>query len=129
MLVDSSLFFGGLAIAAGVAGVIALFAPCCILVTLPAYFVTSFQNSRVLVAMTFLFAAGMATIILPIAMGAATGLRLITEEHTAIYVAVGLLMLMLGAYVLLRGRLHLPMPGQRAGGRAGPLRRSNAALR
>ena len=34
----------------------------------------------------------------------------------AIYVADGLLVLMLGAYVLLRGRLHLPMPRQRAGG-------------
>lgn len=118
---DSSLFFGGSAIAAVVAGVIALFAPCCISVMLPAYFATSFQNRRTLVAMTFLFGAGVATVILPISMGAAAIRQLLTEEHTAIYVMGGLLMLGLAAYVLLGGRLHLPMPGQRAGGRAGPL--------
>jgi len=35
---DSSIFLGGSAVAAFVAGVIALFAPCCISVMLPAYF-------------------------------------------------------------------------------------------
>lgn len=118
---DSGLFFGGSVIAAVVAGMIALFAPCCISVMLPAYFATSFQNRRTLVAMTFLFGTGVATVILPIAMGAAAIRQLITEEHTAIYMTGGLLMLGLAAYVLLGGRLHLPMPGQRAGRRAGPL--------
>lgn len=118
---DSSIFFGGSIIAATVAGMIALFAPCCISVMLPAYFAGSFQNRRLLVAMTFLFAAGVATVILPIAMGAALVRRLIIEEHTAIYVTGGILMLVLAVYVLLGGRLHLPMPGRRAGGGTGPL--------
>ena len=118
---DSSIFFGGSVIAAGVAGVIALFAPCCISVMLPAYFATSFQNRRVLVAMTFVFAAGVATVILPIAMGAAAVRQLITEEHTTIYVAGGFIMLGIASYVLLGGQLHLPMPGQRAGRHTGPL--------
>ena len=60
---SSSIFFGGSVLAAMVAGMIALFAPCCISVMLPAYFASSFPNRRVLVAMTFLFAAGIATII------------------------------------------------------------------
>lgn len=118
---DSSIFFGGSVIAAVVAGVIALFAPCCISVMLPAYFASSFQNRRVLVAMTFLFAAGIATVILPLAMGASVIRRLITDQHTVIYVVGGLLMLGLAAYVLLGGRIHLPMPGRRAGGKTGPL--------
>src|SRR5713226_2729594 len=59
----SSIFFGGSVVAAVVAGMIALFAPCCISVMLPAYFASSFQNRRVLVAMTFVFAAGIATVI------------------------------------------------------------------
>ncbi|MDP9352125.1 MAG: cytochrome c biogenesis CcdA family protein [Chloroflexota bacterium] len=117
---DTSIFFGGSVVAAAVAGSIALFAPCCISVMLPAYFAGSFQNRRLLVAMTFLFAAGVATVILPIAMGAAVLRRLLTTEHTAIYVAGGLLMLALAAYTLLGGQIHLPMPGRRAGGRAGP---------
>jgi cytochrome c-type biogenesis protein len=118
---DSSIFFGGSVVAATVAGVIALFAPCCISVMLPAYFASSFQNRRVLVAMTFLFAAGVATVILPLAMGASVLRQLFTEQHTVIYVVGGLLMLALAAYTLLGGELHLPMPGRRAGGKSGPL--------
>lgn len=118
---DSSIFFGGSVLAATVAGVIALFAPCCISVMLPAYFASSFQNRRVLVAMTFLFAAGIATVILPLAMGASVLRRLITDQHTVVYVVGGLLMVGLAAYVLLGGRIHLPMPGRRAGGKTGPL--------
>ena len=46
----SGVFFGGSLVAATVAGMIALFAPCCISVMLPAYFASSFQNRRRLVA-------------------------------------------------------------------------------
>jgi cytochrome c-type biogenesis protein len=118
---DSSVFFGGSVIAATVAGVIALFAPCCISVMLPAYFANSFQNRRALVAMTFLFAMGVATVILPLAMGASALRQLLTEQHTIVYVAGGLFMLALGAYTLGGGQLHLPMPGRRAGGKRGPM--------
>lgn len=117
----SSIFFGGAVVAAVVAGMIALFAPCCISVMLPAYFAGSFQNRRLLVAMTSLFAAGVATVILPLAMGAAVLRQLIVGGHTPIYVGGGVLMLALALYLLLGGQLHLPMPGRRAGGRTGPL--------
>ena len=118
---SSSIFFGGSVLAAIIAGAIALFAPCCISVMLPAYFASSFQNRRLLVAMTFLFAAGIATVILPIAMGASALQQLLTTQHTAIYVTGGLLMLALATYVLLGGEIHLPMPGRRAGGNTGML--------
>ncbi len=118
---SSSIFFGGSVLAAVIAGAIALFAPCCISVMLPAYFASSFQNRRLLVAMTFLFAAGIATVILPIAMGASLLRQLLTSQHTAIYVTGGILMLGLAIYVLLGGQIHLPMPGRRAGGKAGVL--------
>src|SRR5437016_11990793 len=81
---SSSIFFGGSLLAAIIAGAIALFAPCCISVMLPAYFASSFQNRRLLVAMTFLFAAGIATVILPIAMGTSVLRQLLrSEEHTS----------------------------------------------
>ncbi len=118
---SSSIFFGGSVLAAIIAGAIALFAPCCISVMLPAYFASSFQNRRLLVAMTFLFAAGIATVILPIAMGASVLRQLLTTQHTAIYVTGGALMLALAIYVLLGGQIHLPMPGRRAGGKTGML--------
>ena len=50
------ILFGGAVLASFLAGTVALFAPCCISVMLPAYFSSAFQNRRVLVAMTFLFA-------------------------------------------------------------------------
>lgn len=118
---DSSIFFGGSAIAAFMAGVIALFAPCCISVMLPAYFANSFRNRGVLVAMTFLFAAGIATVILPLAMGASLLRHLFVAQHTLVYVVAGLLMLALAIYTLAGGQLHLPMPGRRAGNRTGAL--------
>ena len=116
---SSSIFFGGSVLAAVVAGMIALFAPCCISVMLPAYFASSFPNRRLLVAMTFLFAAGIATVILPIAMGALALRQLLTTQHSIIYVTGGMLMLGLAIYVLLGGQIHLPMPGRRANGKAG----------
>jgi cytochrome c-type biogenesis protein len=118
---NSSIFFGGSVLAALIAGAIALFAPCCISVMLPAYFASSFQNRRLLVAMTFLFAAGIATVVLPIALGASVLRQLLTTQHTALYVTGGVLMLGLAFYVLLGGQLHLPMPGRRAGGKTGLL--------
>jgi cytochrome c biogenesis protein CcdA len=115
-----SIFFGGSVIAAVVAGAIALFAPCCISAMLPAYFASSFQNHRRLVAMSFVFAGGIATVILPIALGATAVRRLIFGGHTVVYVLGGGLMLGLGAFIFLGGKIHLPMPGRRAGTRRGP---------
>jgi cytochrome c biogenesis protein CcdA len=116
---ESSIFFGGSVIAAVVAGVLALFAPCCISFMLPAYFASSFQNRLRLVAMTFLFAAGVATIILPIALGASLLRQVFAAQHTAIYVAGGVLLLGLAIYLLFGGQVHLPMPGRSTGGKAG----------
>lgn len=118
---DSGLYFGGSVAAAVVAGSIALFAPCCISVMLPAYFASSFQNRRVLVAMTFVFALGVATVILPVALGAQALRRLLLAEHATIYAIGGLLMLGLAVYTLLGGEIHLPMPGRRTDGRRGPV--------
>jgi cytochrome c-type biogenesis protein len=117
---DTSIFFGGSVIAAMIAGSVALFAPCCISVMLPSYFASAFQNRRRLVAMTFLFAAGVATVVMPIALGAAFLQRVLLEEHRVIYTIVAVALLALAAFTLAGGKLHLPMPGRRVGGKAGP---------
>jgi len=117
---DTSLFFGGSVVAAVVAGVLALFAPCCISVMLPAYFATSFQNHGLRIAMTFLYAAGVATVILPLAMGAAALRQLINAGHTPIYVTGGLFMIGLAIYIAMGGQLHLPSPTRAASTRTGP---------
>lgn len=118
---DGSIFWGGSVIAAVLAGTIALFAPCCISVMLPAYFASSFHNRGVMVAMTFLFASGIATVVLPIAMGATLIRGLITTQHATIYIVGGLLMFGFAAFLLAGGQLHLPAPGRGPTGKAGPL--------
>ena len=133
--VGVGVFYGGSVLAAVVAGAVALFAPCCISVLLPAYFASSFHHRRLLVAMTFLFGAGVATVVLPIALGAAVVQRLMASAHTPIYLAGGALLLGLGGYTLAGGEWRLPLPGPgrpamasgqarsgtRSGSRTGPL--------
>ena len=104
-----------------IAGTVALFAPCCISVMLPSFLAGSTYNRRALVATAFLFAGGVASVIVPIALGAVTLRRVIVSGHTPIYTTAGLLLLALALYTLLGGRLRLPMPGRRATGRTGPL--------
>ena len=111
----------GTSIAAAVlGGAVALFAPCCISVMLPAYFATSFRQRRALVAMTFIFAAGVAAVILPIAFGASAVTRLIIDYHTPVFVVVGALMLVMGSAMILGWKPSLPMPGMRARPDRGP---------
>lgn len=118
---DSSVLLGGSIVAAVVAGAIALLAPCCFSVMLPAYFAGSVQNRRALVGVTLVYAGGVATIILPLALGAAALRRLLIEEHAFVYIGGGLLMLALAAYILLGGELKLPMPSRRPGAQTGPV--------
>ena len=117
----TSVLFGGTVLASFIAGMVALFAPCCISVMLPAYFASSFERRRALVAMTFVFAAGVALVIMPIALGAAAIGAAINEHHLPIYLAGGALMLALGVFMIAGGKLRLPMPGFRARKRQGPL--------
>jgi len=57
-------------IAAFVAGVAALFAPCCITVLLPSYLGSIFREKYKIFFMTFIFFLGIATVFLPIGLGA-----------------------------------------------------------
>src|SRR5579859_5502605 len=111
---NSSIFFGGSVLAAIIAGAIALFAPCCISVMLPAYFASSFASRRALIAMTFVFAAGISLVILPVALGAAALGAFTAAHHFVVYLAGGMLMVALGVYMIAGGKLKLPMPGMRA---------------
>ncbi|MEP6973783.1 MAG: cytochrome c biogenesis CcdA family protein [Actinomycetota bacterium] len=112
---DTSVFLGGSLVAAFVGGLIALFAPCCISVMLPAYLATSFQNRRVLVAMSLVFAAGVATVILPLALGAQVLRRLFVGGHEVVYAIGALLMIGMGMFALLGGQFHIPTPSRRGG--------------
>ena len=116
----TTVLFGGAVLASFLSGMVALFAPCCISVMLPSYFASTFATKRALVAMTFIFAGGIALVILPIALGAAAVGSFTSAQHMWIYLAGGTLMLALGFYMLVGGKLALPMPGMRARQGRGP---------
>ena len=102
------------------AGVVALFAPCCISVMLPAYFANSFRRRRQLVAMTGVFALGIATVILPIAFGASGISRLILGHHTVVFMTGAVMMLVLGIATLTGRHIPFPSVGASARRREGP---------
>lgn len=103
------LFLGGSLLAAFVAGSVALFAPCCIVVMFPSFLAASVRNHRWrLVPLAFVFAAGVATVMLPVTLG----LSLLTESllryHTVVYAVGALLLLGLAVLSLVDGTWSLP---------------------
>ena len=103
-----------------VGGVLALFAPCCITVLLPAYFASTFRNVGTLLRMTFLFGAGIAIVIVPIALGLAALGQVFSRYHTILFLVGGIFLLALG-FMTVRGRgFELPfMRAPRFEGRPG----------
>lgn len=99
-------------------GVVALLAPCCVSVMLPAYFASSFRSTTQVVAMTLVFGAGVGTVMLPIGLGAVAISRLIAGHHTPVFSVMGVAMFAGGVAMLGGWKLMLPMPGMRGRGDA-----------
>ena len=99
----NALLAGSSILGGFVGGVIALLAPCCVTVLLPAYFAAAFTSVRALVRMTFLFGAGIAAVILPIAVGLAALGQVFSQFHPILFGVGGLFLLGLGVMTL-RGR-------------------------
>lgn len=94
-------------------GVVALLAPCCVSVMLPAYLATGFRHRGGVVAATLVFGAGVATVILPIGLGATALSSLLVTQHLWIFTLGGTLMIAGGVAVLAGWKPNLPMPGAR----------------
>lgn len=83
------------------AGMVALFAPCCIVFLAPSYLAAAAKNHRWrLLPLTFVFAAGLALIMVPITLGMSLLAGTIAKFHAPLYYAGGALMLLLAAYSL-----------------------------
>jgi len=87
-------------IAAFVAGVAALFAPCCITVLLPSYLGNIFREKYKIFFMTFVFFLGMMTVFLPIGLGASILSQLFSEYHNVIFTVGGIFLIGLGITML-----------------------------
>jgi cytochrome c biogenesis protein CcdA len=108
------LLFGTTLLASFLGGVVALLAPCCVSVMLPAYLSTGFRRSGGVVPATLVFGTGVATVILPIGLGATFLSRLLVSGHVWIFSVGGMLMIVAGVAVLAGWKPNLPMPGARA---------------
>jgi cytochrome c-type biogenesis protein len=105
------LLFGTTLLASFLGGVVALFAPCCVSVMLPAYLATSFRRRRGILAATLVFAAGVATVIVPIGLGATAISAAVSGHHFAVFSLGGVVMAAGGVAVLAGWKPRLPMPG------------------
>lgn len=114
----SELLVGTTLLVSFLGGMVALLAPCCVSVMLPAYLATGFRHRGGVLVATLVFGAGVVTVILPIGLGAAALSRLFVEQHTTIYLVGGVVMLAAGFAVLSGWMPKLPMPAGRgsAGG-------------
>lgn len=108
------VLFGTTLLASFLGGVIALLAPCCVSVMLPAYLATGFRHRGGVVAATLVFGAGVATVILPIGLGATALSGLLITGHLWIFSIGGATMITAGAASLAGWKPNLPMPGARA---------------
>ncbi|MDP3758418.1 MAG: cytochrome c biogenesis protein CcdA [Candidatus Daviesbacteria bacterium] len=95
-------------IAAFVAGMVALFAPCCITFLLPAYLGSVFKEKEKVILMTLVFGLGIFVVLLPAVLGVAFVSKLLFRYHDAIYIFGGLLMLVVAVTTFLG--IKLPMP-------------------
>lgn len=102
LLISTSL------IAAFIAGVAALFAPCCITVLLPSYFGSIFRTRRKVFLMTFIFFLGILTVFIPLGLGFSALGQFFSRYHRIIFGFAGTFLLLLGISLLSGKKFVLP---------------------
>lgn len=95
-------------IAAFVAGMVALFAPCCISYLLPAYFANIFKEKKRILFMTLIYSLGIFTVLLPVVLGAKALSSFFFKLHDQTYIIGGIFMLILAVMSLFGFKLPMP---------------------
>lgn len=95
-------------IASFTAGIVALFAPCCITFLLPAYLGNVFKEKEKVLFMTLVFGAGIFVVLLPAVLGVAIISQLLLDFHEYVYLLGAVAMIIVAAISFLG--LKLPMP-------------------
>lgn len=107
----SALIYSSSLLAAFLGGMLALFAPCCIVSLLPVYVGSAVgRGRRRLPATTGLFALGISIVILPIVLGLGFLSQLLSQYHSMVSLLVGLFLLGLGGLILSGRVMELPIP-------------------
>lgn len=95
-----SLLLLAYVIVAFIAGIVALAMPCCFSVLLPSYFAQSFKQKSRRLGMALIFGTGIATVMLPIALGIVALAQTLTASHTLVFTIGGFLMIIIGFWTL-----------------------------
>src|SRR3989339_102670 len=104
---DTNFLFGISLTASFLAGVLALFAPCCITFLFPSYLGTIFKENKRVMYYTLIFAVGLAFILVPIALGLRFAILFLDSYHQEIYYFGAFVMFLMGIMTL-KPILHLP---------------------
>ena len=107
----SAVVYSSSLVAAFLGGILALFAPCCIVSLLPAYIGAAIGRHRLgLPVTTGLFALGIAVVMLPIVLGIGLLGQLLSTYHAEVSFVVGAFLLGLGGLILSGRTMELPIP-------------------
>jgi len=99
-------------VAAFIAGMVALFAPCCITFLLPAYLGNVFKEKEKVLLMTLVFGAGIFVVLLPAVLGVAAISKFLFDNHDVVYIIGAIVMLLTSAVAFLGIKLPMPhLPG------------------
>lgn len=104
---DTNLLLGVSLTASFLAGVLALFAPCCITFLFPSYLGTIFKEQRKVMLYTILFALGISFILIPVALGFRFFISFLDAYHTQVYYIGAFVMILMGIMTL-KPFFHLP---------------------
>lgn len=105
-----NLFLGVSLTASFVGGMLALFAPCCITFLFPSYLGTIFKEKKRVVFLTMIFALGIASILVPVALGFRFIVSFFDDYHTTIYLIGALAMFLIGVMTIFDIKMKLPVP-------------------
>jgi len=104
---NTQFIFGISLTASFLAGVLALFAPCCITFLFPSYLGTIFKDSKKVILYTLIFALGLAFVLIPVALGFRLIVFFLDAYHKQIYF-LGAFLLMFMGLMTLKPIFHLP---------------------
>jgi len=96
-------------IAAFVAGIAALFAPCCVTILLPAYLASIFKERSTVFLMTFIYFLGLLAVFMPIGLGAVFLTQIFSAYHNIIFSIGAVFLIFLGTFLLLGQQFSLPI--------------------
>jgi len=93
---SSNFFFGISLTGSFLAGALALFAPCCITFLFPSYLGTIFKERKNVMFYTLIFALGLSSILIPVALGFRIFIFFFDQFHRLIYFLGGLFLIFMG---------------------------------